>query len=193
MAGDHLTVKVSPVLGAALSLPDEKEGVDYYRFLGVKPSSLDAGSLDAAVLDRTKELRRWQNSPQHSDEVVRLLPLIHRIASVLKDPKRRNAYDLELARFRRGDLGDPAEDFRAMVRAALVDGAIDNASKSELLRFASQHGIDQNEAGRILRESADLAGVKPPDAAVPAEEFIVVEGGRMNSAVRSTHCSRRAG
>lgn len=177
MPSDHLVIEMSPVLLEALSIPGEQGSVDYYEFLGVKKDAVNDAAIEAAVLDRTKELRRWQNSPQHGEEVVKLLPLIHRIANILKDPVRRTAYATELDAFRRGDVGDPVEDFQNMVRAALVDGTIDNKSKAELLRYAEQHDIDQAEAGRILNEYTSAAAPAPAAEAETEEIFQVQEGG----------------
>lgn len=177
MAGDLLTVEINPVIMAALSIKAQEGGVDYYGLLGITPQTTDDAAVDAAVLSRTKELRRWQNSPQHGDEVVKLLPLLHRVAKILKDPKRREAYAEQLSRIRRGEVGDPLDDFRDMVRAALVDGAIDNKSKTELLRYAEQNSIDQAEAGRILREYATAAGAGAVSPAAGVEEFEVRQGG----------------
>lgn len=178
MPSDHLVIEINPVILEALSIPGDKGSVDYFEFLGLKQEELNEAKVEAAVLDRTKELRRWQNSPQHGKEVVKLLPLLHRIASVLKDPVRRNAYLGELENFRRGDLGDPVEDFRDMVRAALVDGTIDNKSKAELLRYAEQHDIDQAEAGRILNEFTKATAGPTPAEAESEALFQVQEGGR---------------
>ncbi len=177
MASDHLVVAISPVLLEALSIPGDEEDVDYYRFLGVNSQNLTEEAVDAAVLERTRELRRWQNSPQHGEEAVKLLPFLHRVAKILKDPVRQEAYAKELDGFRRGDVGDPIEDFRDMVRAALADGTIENRSKAELLRYAQQHGIDQAEAGRILSEYSTASAVQPGPESDGDTLFQIREGG----------------
>lgn len=185
MADDHLKLEIHPVLLEALSIPGAEGKIDYYRFLGVNPQSLSAAVVDAAIMERTRELRRWQNSPQHGSEVVKLLPLLHRVGNILKDPVRRDAYAQELDRLRRGGHRDPLEDFRAMVRAALVDGMIDNNSKAELLRYAEQNEIDQIEAGRILKEFSSAAAAPPDESAVEADEFLKVEMGGIEEFSRS--------
>lgn len=176
MASDSLVIKISPTLLEALSIPGETGAVDYFGLLGVDRQALVPAEIDRAVMARSKALRPWQNSPQHGEEVVKLLPMLHRIASILKDPPRCKAYETELERQLRGEQIDPLVEFADMVRAALVGGSIDQASKAELIRFATEKNIPMPEVGRVVNEIA--AATK--EAAPPPEEereFKIAGGG----------------
>ncbi|GEM_PF-4601475 len=178
MARDNLTVEISPVLLEAIGLSGETGSLDYFQLLGLDRQRWQPADLERGVLDRTKALRPWQNSPQHGEETVRLLPMLHRVASVLRDSARRRAYERELDRLRSGVAADPLDDFREMVRAALADGVVDQASKAELLRYAAVHRIPLETAGRIVNEMA-AAAVRPvqPAPAEDAWEMRLAEGG----------------
>lgn len=152
MAKDNLILKISPALLEAMGLPGDERGIDYFRLLGLDRAGVTPAEVDRAVMARSKSLRQWQNSPQHGEEAVKLLPMMHRIASVLKDPGRRSAYAREVDRLLSGEKADPREEFRKIVKAALADGRIDQASKAELLKFARENGVPNDDAGRILNE-----------------------------------------
>lgn len=157
MPSDSLIVEVNPLLLEAMAIPGNSGGVDYFRLLGVPRENLQANAIESAVLKRSKELRPWQNSPDHGDEAIKLLPMFHRIASILKDPLRRGAYEAELDKMLRGEKADPLEEFAEMVRAALADGAIDQASKAELIRYANTNKIPLAEVGRLVKELSATA------------------------------------
>lgn len=168
MASDSLLIQINPLLLEAMQIPGDAGSVDYFTFLGLEAEGFKPADVDGAVMLRSKQLRPWQNSPQHGEEAVKLLPMIHRVAAVLKDPVRRDAYKNELAKVLQGIKSDPIADFAEMVRAALADGAIDQASKAELMRYARENQIPMEEVGRIVRELAATAMDK--SAAAHAEE-----------------------
>lgn len=160
MPSDSFVVEISPVLLEALEIPGDSGGVDYFTLLGLDPDRVDPSAVDTAVMSRTRALRQWQNSPEHGPEAILLLPMLHRIAAILKDAVRCQAYRKELDRLLSGEEADHREEFRDMVRAALADGNIERESKEELLRFARETGIEVAEAGRIVNEIAALSAAR---------------------------------
>ncbi len=178
MATDNLILEISPALLEAMDIPGEGGKVDYFRLLGLQGENFAASDVDRAVMTRSKALRPWQNSPQHGDETIKLLPMLHRIAAILKDPQRREAYSRELDRVMSGAKGDPLTEFRDMVRAASAGGVMDQASKTELIRYATTNGIPMAEAGRILSEIVTAVSGKAAEAvaAEKAWEFQVTTG-----------------
>ena len=170
MAADSLTVQISPALGKALGLAAQ-EAVDYFVLVGVAGSSPDAKAIDQGVMERSKQLRKWQSSPQYRDEVVRLLSMVHRAAKILKDPLRCKAYLKELDRARRGEEASAVEEFTNLVRAALADAQLGPEARQELTRYAHEHGIDAAQAQSILASvNAELAAQRKAAAAAAKEE-----------------------
>ena len=110
MAGDNLTIDLAPSLREALAIPDATSLIDYYVLLGLPRGSATAEAINAAVMARTKALRPWQNSADYGPEVVKLLPMLHRVATILKDPVRSEAYREQLDRLVSGEKADPRED-----------------------------------------------------------------------------------
>lgn len=135
-----------------MGLPQGDGGFDYFSLLGVDRDNPSDRQIDAAVLERAKALRPWQNSPKHGEEAVRLLTSLHRVANILKNPNRRKAYETELQRAIKGEELDPLDSFREMVQTALADGTIDQQTKADLFQYASEKKISQAEAGRIIHE-----------------------------------------
>ncbi len=165
MPSDSFVVEISPVLLEALEIPGDSGGVDYFTLLGLDADCVEPEAVDSAVMRRTRALRQWQNSPEHGPEAILLLPMLHRIAAILKDGVRCQAYRKELDRLLSGEEADYREEFRDMVRAALADGIIERESKEELLRFARETGIEVAEAGRIVNEIAALSAARPEPVA----------------------------
>ncbi|MBI1784535.1 SUMF1/EgtB/PvdO family nonheme iron enzyme [Candidatus Sumerlaeota bacterium] len=163
-------VEVSPPLLEAMDISGDAGKIDYFRLLGLERGACGLPDVERAVMARSKLLRPWQNSPQHGQETVKLLPMLHRIASVLKDPVRREAYEKELDRLLSGEKADPLIEFAEMARAAFAGGVIDQKSKAELLRYAATHGIAMNEAGRILNEITAVAPMKRDASAEEMEK-----------------------
>lgn len=174
---ENLLLEINPVLLEAMDVSGDSGKLTYFQLLGLSPNGFTPADVDKAVMAKSRALRVWQNSPQHGEETVKLLPMLHRIATVLKDPKRREAYAQEVSRILSGTTVDPVEEFREMVRAALSDGVLDTASKAELLRYATSHSIPHAEAGRILNEmSAKLERAPSGEMAAPGWEFRLAEG-----------------
>lgn len=174
MASDHLVVELSDVLRDALRLPSDRRAFDYFTFFGLDKDSITDEAVEKAVLRRSKALRTWQNSPRHSEEAIKLLPAIHRIAKVLRDPRRRQAYTTELERLMSGMTEQPEEVFESMVRTALADGVMDQASRVELLRFARSNNIEDPEQviGRISEASpGPRAGVAEGEKALSFDDY----------------------
>ncbi len=162
MAADNLLLELAPPLLEALELSGHAGKLDYFALLGIQRSGFAAADVDRAVMARSKALRPWQNSPQYGPDIVKLLPMLHRIAAILKDPVRRDAYAKEVDRVLSGAPVDAEGDFREIVRAACADGKLDEASKSELLKYASAHGIASNEAAMIVNEfTATMKKARP--------------------------------
>lgn len=170
MAADNLTLEISPSLLEAMDLPGASGKLDYFIFFGLNPDQYVAADIDRVVMARSKALRPWQNSPQHGAETIKLLPMLHRIAAVLKDAARAEAYKRELDRMLGGARIDPLAEFTDMVRAAMADGRLDQASKAELLRYATEHGIAMNDAGRILNDIT-AATARAPESDEDMELF----------------------
>lgn len=172
MAGDNLTIDLAPSLREALAIPDATSLIDYYVLMGLPRGAATAEAIDAAVMARTKALRPWQNSADYGPEVVKLLPMLHRVATILKDPVRSEAYREQLDRLVSGEKADPREEFTDMVRAAMVGGSIDQSSRTELLKFATESEISRDEAATIVKEIGTELQDEPEAKAVdPNWEF----------------------
>ena len=94
MASDNLLVELSPPLLEAIDVSGEAGKLDYFQLLGLDRAVCAEADVERAIMARSKVLRPWQNSPQHGQETIKLLPMLHRIAAVLKDPVRREAYEI---------------------------------------------------------------------------------------------------
>lgn len=163
MSDNNLLIEVSPPLLEALNLPSQSGRLDYFSFLGLSRGATDPTGVKRAVMERSKALRLWQNSPVHGEEAVRLLPLIQRVGRVLGEDARREAYCRELDRMLSGSRSDAREELGEMIVAASAGGAIAEGVRQELFRFAESNGIPQDEAeGMIARAGA------PPAAPTPA-------------------------
>lgn len=172
MAGDDLTIDLAPSLREALAIPEATSLIDYYVLLGLARGSLTAEAIDAAVMERTKALRPWQNSAEYGSQVVKLLPMLHRVATILKDPVRSEAYGEQLDRLASGEKTDPLHEFTDMVRAAMVGGSIEQNSRTELLKFATESEISRDEAATIVKEiGAELQEEPEATAVDPNWEF----------------------
>lgn len=174
MASDHLVVELSDVLRDALHLPTDRRAFDYFTFFGLDKDNITDEAVEKAVLRRSRALRTWQNSPHHSEEAIKLLPAIHRIAKVLRDPRRRQAYTTELERLMSGLTEEPEEVFESMVRTALADGVMDQASRVELLRFARSNNIEDPEQiiGRISKAApGPRAGIAGGEKAISFDDY----------------------
>lgn len=162
MSDNNLLIEISPDLLESLEIPGRPGRVDYFSFLGLTRGAVDPGGVKRAVMERSKALRVWQNSPLHGEEAVRLLPLIQRVGRVLGDDARRDAYCRELDRMLSGAKADPREEFREMIGAAAAGGAISDTARGELLRFSDGNGIIRAEADAMIAAAAPAAPTAPP-------------------------------
>lgn len=180
MAKDSLLLDVSPSIKEVLGI-QAANGVDYFTLLGVGRDVEEDGPIDQGVMERSRELRKWQNSPQYGAEVVKLLSALHRAGKILKDPPRRQAYRQQIERNERGDTASATEEFTALVRAAMADGQIDATSRRELTRFASEHGVGSADAQKIVAQvREEMKASRAAEAARPKEddwEFRIAEQG----------------
>ncbi len=177
MANDNLTLTISPTLLEALSIRAEGP-LNFFKLLGLRRVVEDAAAIDRAVMERSRALRQWQTSPQYGREAVRLLSVVHRAATILKDPNRRAAYREELERLERGETRGPLDEFTDLVRAALADGQIDLGVRAELSQFAQQHGISPVQVQEILKEVGDsMAAARKAESAAAAPATAAAGGG----------------
>lgn len=168
MANENLTLTVSPTLLEALAIRAEGP-LSFFKLLGIRRDVEDPAAIDRAVMERSRALRQWQTSPQYGREAVRLLSVVHRAATILKDPNRRAAYRQELERLERGETRGPMDEFVDLVRAALADGQLDLAARAELGQFAQQHGISPVHVQEILKEVGDsMAAARKAESAQAA-------------------------
>ncbi len=183
MARDSLRIEVSATLREAVGFGEGDGGLDYFALLGVARDCNDAGLIDKALIERTKALRKWQNSPKFGAEVVKLLNQLHRAVKILKDPNRCALYREELARLERGETASAEDRFADLVRAAMADAQLDAESRQRLTEFAVREGISSAEAQRIATHvRAEMEQRRAADRqAQPAQEEgwqfrIAVEG-----------------
>lgn len=151
-ATEQLTIQVNEELLQELKCElGGERGLDYFQLLGLSRGASDPAEVDRAVITKIKVLRPWQNSPHYGDEVVKLMPLIHRIGKVLKDAARREAYLGALERSERGEEANAADVFKARMRAALADQFQESTQQqAELERMASNQGLSNAEATAII-------------------------------------------
>lgn len=181
MSKDNLLVEVHPALVEAMGLTGDPSRLDYFDLLGLKADApIIAADVDRGVMLRSKPLRQWQNSPHHGPEVVKLLPLLHRVGAILKDSARRQAYKEELDRHKTGRKVDPRVEFERMVRAAVADGQIDERSKAELRRYAAEAGLSEADSGSII--GSIIKDIPKPVPVADTWEFSVAEGGETSDA-----------
>ncbi|MGF1582324.1 MAG: hypothetical protein ACFCD0_23615 [Gemmataceae bacterium] len=69
----------------------------YYHLLGIAPDETDVDVIEEAAIRQTTHLRSYQRGP-HSELCTRLLNEVAEARQTLLDPRRRHAYDAELAR-----------------------------------------------------------------------------------------------
>ncbi|MEN6625019.1 MAG: SUMF1/EgtB/PvdO family nonheme iron enzyme [Candidatus Sumerlaeia bacterium] len=182
MGSENLTLTISPTLLEAMGIR-EQGPLNYFKVLGVRRDVENAAAIDRAVMDRSRALRQWQTSPQYGREVVKLLAAIHRAATILKDPDRRNVYREELQRSERGETRNVIDEFADLVRAALADGQLDLQARAELNQFAQQSGISPAQAQQVIKEVGEkLAAARSASRAEAAPaggawEFRIAEQG----------------
>jgi hypothetical protein len=153
MAKDTLKITLRPPLLKALGLEAGKEReVDYYELLGVARGQVDSADVEDRLKQRTRVLRQWQNSPEFGKDVVKLLPVLHRVAKILSDPRRREAYRKELEMHEKGQTVGSTERFRELARVALVGNEISAADREQLQQFAREHGMDTARVRQIIEE-----------------------------------------
>jgi formylglycine-generating enzyme required for sulfatase activity len=152
MSAGDLKLSISQPLLEAIGATPEGEGVDYFALFGLSRGTPAPGAVEAAVLDRSKQLRRWQSSPQYGQEVVALLKTLHRAAKILQDEKRRTAYLEALQRAEKGAQLSAADEFRDLVRAALVDGEISAEARKALGEYVEIRKLDGYTAQKITKE-----------------------------------------
>lgn len=151
MAKESLTISVTPAMRDWLQIRT-KESLDYFALLGLSRDVGDEKAIETAILERSKTLRKWQNSPQYGTESVKLLSIVHRAGKILKDPRRRDAYRQELLRQERGESMDSRDEFRSLVRAAMADSLFDAGARAELMRYAGEHALSQSAAQEIVAQ-----------------------------------------
>ena len=149
MAKDELTLEISPTLLEAMGLPRQPR-VDYFTLFGLDREHVSVETIDQVLMDRSRDLRKWQNSPKHGQEAIHLLKSLQRVARILKDPVRSQAYRKELERRERGEVASPEEIFTDMVRAALADNLLEAETRKNLNRFAREYQIPQTRAQQII-------------------------------------------
>jgi hypothetical protein len=179
MAREKLKFPVSLPLRAALGLDDEQDPdalFDYYALLGGARGAIDPDKIDAGLVERIRALRKWQNSPQYGGEVIELLPLLHRAARILQDPRRREAYRKKLEHAESGSGNESLDRFEERARVALAAGfSMTPGERRDLVDFGERHGLSraQMEAvlGRIQDEYSQARRDAPPSPPQDEWEF----------------------
>lgn len=80
-----------------LGFPESVTGPDHYELLGVPKFTQDQKVIRRALIDRSTQLRQWQNSKWFR-EAERLENEVIAAGAVLEDPVRKVDYDRELRR-----------------------------------------------------------------------------------------------
>jgi formylglycine-generating enzyme required for sulfatase activity len=171
MAKETIRITLQPPLLKALELECSAErAIDYFELLGVQRGTVDSTIIDGQLKQRTRVLRQWQNSPKFGKDVIKLLPILHRSAKILSDPKRREAYRRELEMDEKGETVGATHRFRELARVALIGHEVSNADREQLQRFAQGNGLSADQVRRIVDEvRGEYASGRGPDAPAPAE------------------------
>lgn len=149
---EDYTVHVCEKLRKAAGFPATGKPLNYFELLGVSPQEKDPSQLKKAMRERIRALRQWQHSPEVGDEVVRLLPLLHRVVRILSDDRRREMYVNALQQPGDSDTQQAQNVFVEKVRASLAVDDIDDASRSaELSAMAQSEGLAPHEADAIIQ------------------------------------------
>jgi hypothetical protein len=166
-----LVLTIVPALLKALGIPgDAEKQVDYFELLGVTREAADPKQVERNLKDRTRALRQWQNSPEYGRVVVQLLPVLHRAAKILMDPRRREAYRKELALEEQGDTTQGLEQFRQMARVAFVGKELSQQDKASLQEAAKRFGLGNVEVQKIVEQvRAEYHARRAPAAQAAAE------------------------
>jgi formylglycine-generating enzyme required for sulfatase activity len=171
MSKQTLVLTIVPALLKALGIPgDAERAVDYFDLLGVTREAADPTQVERNLKDRTRALRQWQNSPEYGPIVVQLLPVMHRAAKILMDPRRREAYRKELALEEQGDTMQGMERFRQMARVAFVGKELSQQDKASLQEAAKRFGIGNTQVQKIVEQVRAEYNARRVQAAPAAAE-----------------------
>ena len=153
MGKDTLKISMSLPLLKALGFSEaDDRPLDYFELMGTRRDDVDTSNIDQQLKERTRRLRQWQNSPQYGREVVRLLPILHRAAMILKDPRRREAYRRELELEEKGETAGSAERFRELARVALIGSDLTPGDRRQLAEFGTSHGLSTEQMREIIEQ-----------------------------------------
>lgn len=119
---------------------------DPYAMLGLPPGCTDPRRITASFQRRRARLLAELDDPIHYAATRAALDELYLAYATLRDPRRRVAY------LRTRVLGNPADELRNHIAAALEDGLLRYTRRQAILQRAAELGIGEFQAQLLIAQ-----------------------------------------